>query len=346
MITRKTPRPAAAGVAAPALQPCDVLSRLSAFPSWVEYRVGRLGAFLQEHGIRLQGLTTGTYDEIGAAIEQTGCRVFLNEVWQVPPPGVRRLAMRFPKVTFISINHGSPVTGEAMAWWTRNHLGFAELSRELPNCWYGTVMPESRFPMPPMGKVVSLPNLVTLPDGWRAESIADYPTDHVPVIGIFGRHVSTKNWMAQTSAIVEMAKSRDVTALLSSPAPQDQMADYLRWLDLAGVPWSYVPWQGWESYLRTLRFGVDVLLHASICESFGSIPAESALLGRPVVGTAAIEFLPDHWRANPQDPHDIARVALEHLTHYPERSAEGVLIARYAAQENAATLLANLSRFL
>jgi hypothetical protein len=345
MIVRRKPRPAAAGVTAPALQPCDVLSRLSAFPSWVEYRVGRLGAFLQEHGIRLQGLTTGAFDEIAAAIEQTGCRVFFNEVWQVPPPGVRRLALRFPKVTFISINHGSPVTGEAMAWWTRNHLGFAELSQALPNCWYGTVMPESRFPMPPGGKVVSLPNLVTLPDGWRAGPV-DRPIDHTPVVGIFGRHVPTKNWMAQTAAIVEMAKVRPVTALLSSPAPQDQMADYLRWLDLAGVPWTYVPWQGWESYLRTLRFGVDVLLHASICESFGSIPAESALLGRPVVGTSAIEFLPDHWRANPQDPGDIARVALDHLDHYADRSAEGVDVATRAAGANATALLTNLSRFL
>lgn len=329
---------------------CDVLSRLSSMPSWVEYRVGRTGEFLKHYGIRLEGLLGGTEAEVREAIASSGCKVFLNEVWQLPPGPMASLARSFPEVTFIALNHGSPgMPGEASdpKRWIDLHIGFARLSRELPNCWYGTVMDTGCFPMPTGGKVVSLPNILSLPDGMEPLSNPrEIPEGCALRVGIMGRFSVTKNWMGHFMAAGALAQETPINVIVSCPQQTGNIAPCLEWLDLCGVPWTRAPWQGWADYMRTMDCGIDVLFHASVCESFGSIPAEAMMLGIPVVGSEAIGFVPDSWKASIHDPGSVARVALDHVEHYGARSLEGAAIVREIADRNAEVFLKNISSFL
>lgn len=69
----------------------------------------------------------------------------------------------------------------------------------------------------------------------------------------------------------------------------------------------YNNWASWPAFLRTVR-NMDLVLMPSYTESFSMVTADAIGQGVPVVGSDAIDWLPERWIASNDDALDIADV--------------------------------------
>jgi len=69
----------------------------------------------------------------------------------------------------------------------------------------------------------------------------------------------------------------------------------------------YNNWASWPAFLRTVR-NMDLILMPSYTESFSMVTADAVGQGVPVVGSDAIDWLPERWIASNDDALDIADV--------------------------------------
>ncbi len=321
---------------------CEVLSLLGRFlSSWIEYRGARVGRFLGEHGIRHDYAAWEGPREMGAMVEETGARVVLNEVWQMTPQAVADLAARFPGVRWVNLNHGSPCNLPMKDHRRHLHAEFVQLSLERPNVFYGTVMAAERWPG--IERLVSLPNLVMLPEGLKSRR---REIGERVCVSMVGRMTLEKNWPGHMAAACVLAREVPLTVAVCTRESPDEMRGYLRLIEMAGADWFHIPWGDWEGYLTQISNAAHLCFQASLMESFNSVAAEHMLLGIPVVGSQAIEYLPRGWQANPQDPVDLCRVALDHLDLYETRAKTAGEIARRLSRNNAAAFLAGIEGLL
>lgn len=318
----------------------DVLSILGVFPTWVACRGHRQRQFLAARGIRHGWTHAANLETLAGEIAARNPRVVLNEVWRVDPATMAALASRFPATQFVALTHATP------AWIStdrpEDHYAFLRLAREQSNCHYGTVMTVDRVAAPPGTKVVSLPNLCTIPEGLPDRE------DGPPTVSLVARdNQAIKQWGGSIAA-VEIAARRipDLHVLVGSPALRDGAEPHLAHLQELGIPTIRAGWGAWKSYLDTVARYVDVHLTATLSESFCLVPLEHCLLGRPVVGTPAIEWLPERWRRNPQNPAALASTLVSHFEDYAASSAKALGVARNVAARNHCHLLATFETLL
>ena len=88
----------------------------------------------------------------------------------------------------------------------------------------------------------------------------------------------------------------------------------------ARVPIAHEPWLAWPDFMSLIRDRVTLTLCPSLTDSFNYVAWDSLAQGRPVIGSAAIRYLPAVWMADPNDPADIAERALRVLDDYPAAS--------------------------
>jgi hypothetical protein len=68
-----------------------------------------------------------------------------------------------------------------------------------------------------------------------------------------------------------------------------------------------VPWMETEQWLWFLRDEVSIVLQPSMSDSFNYVGTDALSVGRPVVGSRAIRYLPNAWQVDdPNDPADLA----------------------------------------
>lgn len=324
----------------------DVLSVLNPTASWVDYRKNRFGGFLRQSGISLECLTSRNGAEIAAVLQRCKTQVVLNEVWQIEPPVMRDLCARFPDTKFVALYHGSPTNIEFVRDWPKQNLEFLKLSRDFGNAFYGHVMDEGRFLPIPGAKVISLPNVLSLPAGVVSRTRLA-PNEPLRVL-IGGRNVFIKNIGSQVAAaaVLQERLGIPVVVYLLSNSEREEFSHHFEYLEAFGIPFYYHNWSEWEAYVTWMSLGVDLSMCASLCESFGLIAAESMLLGVPVVGSYATEFIPEFWKANPQDPRSIAKIAFEIVSSYAFHSTVAVNVATEKGERNRAALLKNLATLL
>lgn len=318
----------------------DVLSILGVFPTWVACRGHRQRQFLASHGIRHGWTHAAHLGPLSREISDRNPRLVLNEVWRVDPGTMASLAARFPAIQFVALTHATPawISTERAA----DHYAFLRLAREQSNCHYGTVMTVDRVVAPRGTKVVSLPNLCTIPQGLSGREAGP------PTVSLVARdNQSIKQWGASIAA-VEIAARRipDLHVLVGAPALRDGAAPHLDHLQEIGIPTIRAGWGSWRSYLSTVARHVDVHLTATLSESFCLVPLEHCLLGRPVVGTPAIEWLPGRWQRNPQDPADLASTLVSHFEDYSAAAAKAIGVARNVAEKNHRHLRATFENLL
>lgn len=77
-----------------------------------------------------------------------------------------------------------------------------------------------------------------------------------------------------------------------------------------GVPYARLvkkEWSNWTDFRRTVR-GMHLMLQPSFTETFNIVTADGVAEGVASVVSNVIEWAPRHWRADPDDTEDIARV--------------------------------------
>jgi len=79
-------------------------------------------------------------------------------------------------------------------------------------------------------------------------------------------------------------------------------------------------WRGWIEF-RELVKDMDLLIHPSYTESFNIVSADGVSQGVPVVGSHAITWLPNSWKADSDDAIAIAEVGLRLLS---DGASEGI----------------------
>jgi len=313
----------------------EVLSLLGRFPTWVECRGARQRDFLAAAGITHGWTHARDYDGVSAEIERRRPRVVLNEVWTVSLADHALLARRWPAVQFVALSHAVPgwIATERPA----EHYAFLTLARERPNCHYGTVMPADRVVAPRGTRIVSLPNFATMPEGLPARE------DGPPTVSLIARDTECKQWGAAVAAVAVAARSiPDLHVVVGSPKLRGGIVPHLRYLDELGVPHVSLDWSTWGGYIDRVARSVDCHLTATIAESFCLIPLEHCLLGRPVAGTPAVEWLPPKWQRNPQDPAALAGCLVSHFREYDAAAGKARAIAERVAAKNHRQLLASL----
>jgi glycosyltransferase involved in cell wall biosynthesis len=326
--------------------PVDVLSIINATASWVDYRANRFGGLLRRHGISHGCLTSRDVNAIEAVLRKTPAKIVLNEVFQIDPAAMGRLAATFPESQFVALNHGSPVS-LGIPRWMACHPQFMNLTVERPNCHYGHVMEPGRFVGPPGAKIVSLPNVATLPPRYSGPAERRLNEDR-PNILISGRNVEGKNLITQVMAAVLINEWREggIVVHFMSNCEEAEMAPLMDLLRSHDIEAHYHTWAPWSAYMDWMAMTIDLTLCCSLTESFGLIAVESMLMGIPVVGSHAIEFLPAAWKANPQNPVEIGSLAMTHFNDYANSSWQSARIARSICKFNEVALIDNLKTLL
>jgi glycosyltransferase involved in cell wall biosynthesis len=326
------------------VKPCDVLSVFfHDFPTWVQTRGVRLGEFLGKRDIEHDFFFTRhetSAQDIEKAIRASGCKVFLNELCVTRPHVIESLAQKFPSVRFVSIFHAAPNYTSTQPDWKERTFDTLLATTRSRNIVAATVMPADRFDDFKGAKVVSLPNFFELPEGIQTPTRGDRPF----TLSLVGRRDVVKGTHAAVSTICRLHQRRDdVGALLISNKFDD--GDRAR-IAYEGVRASFVKWGDWQEYLQLIANTVDVGLQYSLTESFNLVALEHLALGKPVIGSHAIEYLPKKWKVNPQDPAEGARVAEDIFDNLEEESARAVRTAKRVSKKCNETFLDNINTLL
>lgn len=79
-------------------------------------------------------------------------------------------------------------------------------------------------------------------------------------------------------------------------------------------------WCGWLEHREHVKT-MDLLIHPSYTESFNLCTADGVSQGVPVVGSHAIHWLPEHWKADSDNALEIAKVGIQLLN---DGAADGI----------------------
>ena len=322
------------------LRECNVLSMFQqAFPSWLDCRGVRFGAFLEKHGIRHDYYFTNQHNEVPAtreAIKKSGCSVVLIDLAIMLPVSLEKLANEFPEVTFIPIIHCSPNYHHGGKAWFNRTISQQAISVRCENVKFGTVMDKDRYDDFHGADVISLPNFFDIPELDHAVKDADAPH----VFSMVGRNDNVKGVPASISILARLREEMELQCIgISTQFPSDHRAK----LAQAHIPSSLIPWTTWQKSLEIIASYVDVGLQLSQSESFNLVSIEHMALGKPMIATPAIEYIPQEWQINPQNPREGVGVAKRILENYEEESEKARIVALAVGTRCNEILLENLT---
>lgn len=176
------------------------------------------------------------------------------------------------------------------------------------------------------GRCLLLPNLYDLDRPHRKQPRQH--NDRLLRIASFGSLRLLKNHTSSAAAAQLIAKSKacDLDFYISTNREEHgkgvlQAIKYM-FMDTPGLRVVENPWQPWADFRHTVRH-MDLVMQPSFTETFNIVSADACSEGVPVIGSAAIEWLPKHWHSSVDDPLDIARVGLA-LLHDHHAAAEGL----------------------
>ncbi len=157
-----------------------------------------------------------------------------------------------------------------------------------------------------------LPNLY-----WLDEHI---PSSRAPFcqgplrVGVFGATRPLKNLMSAAGAALEIARTlrTPLELWLSAGRAEGGGETVLAAVNemLSGLPDVKLVLNGWQTWpqFRKVVGHMHLLLQPSYTESFNMVTADGVAEGVPSVVSDAIDWAPEHWKAEVDDVLDIARV--------------------------------------
>jgi len=246
-------------------------------------------------------------------------QVIISAPW-IPTASLRELTTANPKTTFAVNCHsnvgflqadrnGTKLVREAMdlEMGTHNfHLA--------GNCRRFATWVTSAFSVP----CAYLPNLYYLVDD--AFSQQRTFVDGTLRIGVFGATRPLKNLMSAAGAALEISRNlrAPLELWLSAGRTEGGGETVLSAVQelLANLPNVKVVLNGWQTWpqFRRVVGQMHLLIQPSYTESFNMVTADGVAEGVPSVVSQAIDWAPDHWKADVDDVLDIARVGRQLLT--------------------------------
>jgi hypothetical protein len=314
----------------PAVERADVLMVFpeGSDPAWLETRGQHVVDYLSENGkTAAVECIARTPEALAAAVRLREPRVVINRAFFFSAEIIEAVAPGFPDCQFVNVNHSSHAYTQSEAQWVRQQAEAIRLAAELDNVWYGHVDERDVFDKLGLTRCLWFPNVVTIP------TIESRPPNlSNPLCSLAGRWHLIKN---QTQQMIAMALA-DVRALLVIKTQSELAEIFAR---SVGLRYEVMPWGSWKEWNKAISGRVAVGMQASFSESFNYVALEHLIAGRPVVGSSAVRYLPDAWKADADDPEDIARVIRLVLDNYKEASEQAREVAEVVtARQNSAVL--------
>jgi hypothetical protein len=258
------------------------------------------------------------FTDVAKIIDATACRMIITNLHLGSVSLIIDAAKAFPSVKFVVVYHGTQ-NQIHIAVYGPDQCEIISKIGDIPNLWYGSVEPTSPWGELGCPRFFHWPNTMPFdpPSG-------PAPTIDPPTLLLAGRACIEKAHTASLLAAALVNKQRPIrlqAAIKSGVGVLRKVAA------VAGIELTEQPWRRQVDFRKWVRTNVSITLQPSLCDSFNYVALDSLSQGRPVVGSKTIRYLPDSWQADPNDPADIARVAMMFLDDYDRYSADALRIA-------------------
>lgn len=147
-------------------------------------------------------------------------------------------------------------------------------------------------------------------------------------IGLFGATRPSKNLVTSVAAAIDIAVRLQVDAEIWVSAKRVEggsgtviNAAEALCHNVPNVHIRFSDWQPWANFRQTVR-SMDLLIQMSYTESFNMVTADGVAEGVCSVTSPSIDWVPDSWKANPDDASEIADVGIG-LLHDPTAAIYG-----------------------
>ena len=323
--------------------PAEVLSVLTGGDDqWIDYRGRRLGAWLAARGISHGWCLHGGAAWMAEEARRRGAKVILSEAQAIPPATISALAEALPSVAIVTLLHGAP--SWCVSSTPRLTYDAIRQARDFPNVYLGVVSGESAMAWLPGAKIVPLPNPIEVPPKLTRSNGAAKETGEI-VVSLVARPSPVKNWGGMLAALGILARKRKLRAVVAGRETTPNHLAHLDYLRDLGVDARILPFGDWAATLELIASETQVGLACGYSDSLNLVAAEHCLMGIPVVGSPALDWLPPSWRVSPQDPQAIADMA-ETLAASEKAGAQAKRIARAKAKENEKALIEGLQSLI
>ena len=248
--------------------------------------------------------------------------VISSPAW-IQPNDFHNLALRFPDITFVQLNHSGDAYLSIDKYGIRNIRGVLALQEMLHNVRVAANNERVAKFISALGSpCLYLPNL------YDTDSFVNPSTPQrlggTLRIGSFGASRPWKNQLTAAEAAVMIGKAMgcSVELYVNSKRPDggERMIESRAELfdNLPNGKLVDVPWTSWTQF-RDISATMHLLLQPSFDETFNVVTADGIAEGVPSVTSSAIEWTPTSWWGTCEDPSDIMRVGIG-LLHQPSHA--------------------------
>lgn len=245
----------------------------------------------------------------------------------VQPDDFKRLALDYPDIEFVQLNHSGVAYLSIDKFGIRNIRDVSSLETEVHNVRVAGNNPRFvNWMERAVGPCLHLPNLYDI-DSF----VNPYPNPKVfgntLRVGCFGASRPWKNQLTAALAAVQLAKTLGVHVELyvnsKRPDGGERMIESRSELfqGMKDVRLVDVPWERWSTFRKTIGT-MHLLFQPSFDETFNVVTADGIAEGVASVVAPGIEWAPPDWQAEPSDPNDLVKTAV-HLLHDPHAVEDG-----------------------
>lgn len=276
--------------------------------------------YLNKHGINTSVFPVRHNIDIVNAIDKYNenhkhklTHVIISAPW-LSIHDIKNLIKNFSNIQFVILSHSNVGFLQADPYGVELFRKYVELSKEYSNLlvggnsirfvdWFKIAYKDN--------KTVCLPNI--------------YPVEHIkgktwkqklPLkIGAFGAIRPEKNFMTAAAAAVAIHSLLNIPVELHmSTGGENCRSTTLSAINqmtqgIEGFTLIKHEWETWDKFIKLIE-KMDLLIQVSYTESFNMVTADGISVGVPSVVSPVINWVPDLWKANPDDAIDIATVGI------------------------------------
>ncbi len=239
----------------------------------------------------------------------------------VQPENFHGMCLAHPNIEFVQLNHSGCAFLSIDKNGIKNIRACLDLSLQLHNM---RVAGNNRRFVNWVNKsfdigidCLYLPNLYDT-RSFQTPYVWPRPYGHMIKIGSFGAPRPWKNQLVAAMAAVQIANQLGVELQLYVNTGRDEahiggvrlMESRKELFDnLRGHKIVDVKWERWSRFRHTVG-QMNLLLQPSFSETFNVVSADGIAQGVASVGSDSIEWLPESWKANTDDPSDLVKVGV------------------------------------